>query len=257
MLNMFKRKPLIDETSSQWILDAFDWALNHFDNDFFTQKSQLVLPTNQFFPAHANSVEQMADNVFDQVSKLCGMNSWPFELVDPRVYQPQQYNITQPDKIVRSDDPSQLPMLLQNPDQKFVVSYDPIQIKQPQVMVANYASIMASYLMGVANVAPPGGEDYRAPATEILAIFMGFGVMFVNTAYAFRGGCGSCHVHAANRTAVLSENEALYALALFCSLKKIETKSVTIHLKKHLRPLYKHAVRDIKSQSPELLELQV
>jgi hypothetical protein len=146
--------------------------------------------------------------------------------------------------------------MLANPQDRFVVSYDPIQIKQPQVMVANYASILASYLMGVAHQAPPGGEDYRGPATEILAIFMGFGVMFANTAYAFRGGCGSCHVHAANRTAILTENEVVFALALFAVLKNVDTKVVTSQLKKHLRPMFKQAVKDIKSQPDELARLQ-
>lgn len=257
MFNLLKSKPIIDDTSSRWLHDTFAWALEHFDDQYFSEKSQLILPNKVFFPDPANSVEQMADNVFKRVSQYCGLKNWPFELVAPQHYLPQNYQLQSPLIIQRGnqDDSAAINQVMPVGIDSLKVSYDPVQLNQPQVMVSNYAAMLASYLIGLSGSQVPGGPDYRAPAIEVLAIFMGFGVMFANTAYAFRGGCGSCHNHAANRTAVLSENESVYALALFGVLKGIDNKQVTPHLKSHLRGLYKKAVKQIKSNEEGLAPL--
>ena len=49
MLNLFRSKPLIDDDSCEWIFDTFEWALTHFDQQEFFQRSQLIQPTNDFF----------------------------------------------------------------------------------------------------------------------------------------------------------------------------------------------------------------
>ncbi len=258
MFSFIKAKPIVDETSRQWIFDAFEWALSHFDGDFFTQHSKLILPTHAFFPARAQSVEQLAQSVFDAVRHYCGLRHWPFQLVAPVQFAPNQIQLKQPITVIRSDSEQNtaLEQAMQNPQDKLSLSYDPIQINQPQVMVANYAAMFSGYLMSMSAEPPPGGDEYRLPSIELLGIFMGFGVMFSNTAYAFRGSCGSCHNHAANRTAVLSENEAIYATALFCVLKDIENAAVTGHLKSHLRGMYKQAVKQVKSYPQALQQLR-
>ena len=259
LLELFKPKPIIDADSQAWINDAFAWALEHFDNQYFSQHTQLILPTKAFFPEPASSVEQMAANVFKQVSQYCGVEQWPFKLVDPQYFMPQQYQFSQPIMIKRGNaiTDSNNQQLIVPDEHKLSVSYDPVQLNQPQVMVANYATMLASFLFGMASVPPPGNAEHRLPAIEILAIFMGFGVMFTNTAYAFRGGCGSCHNHAANRVAVLTENECAYALALFCHLKNIDAKTVTPHLKKHLRGLFKQALKQLEKNPQNQAELRL
>jgi hypothetical protein len=249
----------MDEGSRQWLFDSFGWAITHFDADFFANDSKLVLPTNEFFPTRAHSADELANSVFDGVKAYTGLTQWPFQLVAPERYQPQHFQVKNHPLILRgqTQDTSQYSNMLTNPADRLSVSYDPVQMNQPQVMVANYASMLSSYLVGLSNQLPPGGEEYRAPGIEVLSIFMGFGVMFANTAYAFRGGCSSCHNHAANRVAVLTENESVFALALFCQLKDIDTKTVAPQLKKYLRPLYKQAVKEIHSLPDELERLQL
>ena len=77
--------------------------------------------------------------------------------------------------------------------------------------------------------------------------------MFANTAYQFKGGCGSCYNKYANREVALPENEMVYCLAMFTVLKDIEVKQVTPHLKSHLRGEYKKAVKELsnKRKTPE------
>jgi hypothetical protein len=92
--------------------------------------------------------------------------------------------------------------------------------------------------------------------TELLAVYLGFGLMFANSAFTFRGGCGSCYNPAANRDAYLSEQEATYALAIFAVLKDISNSTVTGHLKSHLRGFYKKAVKEINQRTDDLTRLR-
>ncbi len=74
---------------------------------------------------------------------------------------------------------------------------------------------------------------------------MGFGVIFANTAYQFKGGCGSCNNRSLNRQAALPELETVYALALFCVIKGIEIKQVKKALKSHLYKPFRNAHKEI------------
>ena len=100
----------------------------------------------------------------------------------------------------------------------------------------------------MAETPPPGGVQYWPQATELLAVYLGFGLMFANSAFTFRGGCGSCYNPAANRDAYLSEQEATYALAIFAVLKGISNSTVTRHLKSHLRGFYKKAAKEVNQR---------
>ena len=90
----------------------------------------------------------------------------------------------------------------------------------------------------------------------MLAVYLGFGLMFANSAFTFRGGCGSCYNPNANRDAYLSEQEATYALAIFCVLKEIPNSMVTGHLKSHLRGFFKRAVKEISQEGETLSQLR-
>lgn len=94
-------------------------------------------------------------------------------------------------------------------------------------------------------------ESFDA-TSELLAVFMGFGIMIANSAYTFRGSCARCYDPRANRNAALSEDEAIYCLALFCHLKNIENKRVTRYLKGYLRGSFKKARKQVKQDCANL-----
>jgi hypothetical protein len=89
-----------------------------------------------------------------------------------------------------------------------------------------------------------------------LATYTGFGIMFANSAFTFRGGCGSCYNPEANRDAYLSEREATYALAIFTVLKGIPLSAVTKHLKGHLRGVFRKAIKEINARQNDLQSLR-
>lgn len=247
LANLFKTSPLLDTATKNWILDTFAWALNEFDLNVFKQDSQLILPIHEFYPGKVNSIEEMAQSVFEHTLKYAGMQHWPIKLVRPDKYQPN----TMPklnfidgmrgaqSQVINADYSEQA-------SSDILVSYNPSQINQPQDLVASFAQAFASILVGQRGVLPPGGEEFVPQAVDLLACFMGFGVMFANTAYQFKGGCGSCYNKYANREVALPEQEMLYCLALFTTLKNIPAKQVTSHLKSHLRSDFKKAMKELK-----------
>ena len=80
--------------------------------------------------------------------------------------------------------------------------------------------------------------------------------MFANSAFTFRGGCGSCYNPNAKRDAYLTEFQSVYALAIFSVLKSIPNATVTAHLKGHLKGFYRKAVKEITQSQQSLAQLQ-
>ncbi|MCV6605499.1 MAG: hypothetical protein OIF34_09345, partial [Porticoccaceae bacterium] len=226
MLSLLKPRPVIDDPSVSWMLECFQWAIEQYDRKAF-QHCQLVLPSNDFFPDRVNSVHGMAQAVFNRVTHYAGLSHWPFTLVSPDNFiaapipqLPLQGNS-------RNNQAShQLPDQAQEFSMRLIVSYQPQQTKQPQALAAAFGHLVAQHLVFQSGQTPPGGASYLPQATEVVAAFMGFGLLLTNSAYQFRTGCGSCYDPAANRSAVLSERESLMALAIFCHLKAIPNKEL-------------------------------
>ncbi len=110
---------------------------------------------------------------------------------------------------------------------------------QAGILVNQHAAISS-------NISSPGGKEVLAQTIDLVACFMGFGVIFANTAYQFKGGgCGSCNNRSLNRQAALPELETVYALALFCILKNSDMKPIKKVLKSHLYKAFKQAHKEI------------
>ncbi|WP_198436766.1 hypothetical protein [Moritella sp. F3] len=254
MLNFFRSKPLIDDVSCEWMFDTFEWALTHFDHQEFFQRSQLIQPTNDFFPGNIDSRHGMAETIFNHVVKYAGLSHWPLQLQAPQLFSPQPPALLDLSAVLRdSSESHSLPALVAS--QPLAMTYNPQQASKPGDLASSYAHHLAQHVVAQSQQLPPGGaEDFNA-STEIVAIFMGFGVMMANSAYTFRGGCGSCYNAQANRQATLSEDNVIFALALFCRLKGISTSDATRNLKGYLRRNFKQALKQIEREPVRLQQL--
>ncbi len=255
MLDFLLKPEVIEDESAQWIFDSFAWALANFDARAFVNHSQLVLPNDQFFPDKADSPEAMAEKMCTRVLGYCGMQHWPFVMVSPAQFQATQPPLLGLNIAVRGEASSKEVSL--NPDARLQLSYQPAMLKKPADFIASLANFIAQHVLVQSQLSPPGGNDYFNAASEILTIFMGFGVLVSNTAYTFRGSCARCYDPRANRTAALSENESIFALALFCQLKNIDNKTAKASLKSHLRSIYNKAVKQIKRDEARLAALKM
>lgn len=253
VFSLFDNKPLLEEHSTQWMFDVFAWSLDNFNAEYFCHHSVLVLPTNQFFPGRVDSDLGMAELIFDNVKRYAGISYWPTQVMNQShcvIPHAPQINIKGALRLAdgMTDE-------IETDDHQLLIPYNPQQINNPEGMIATFSHIIAHYMGQMAEQPPPGGEEYWPHVTEMLAIYLGFGLMFANSAYTFRGGCGSCYNPNANRDAYLTEQQSVYALAIFAVLKGLPNSAVTEHLKSHLRGFYKKAVKEINQRTADLTEL--
>lgn len=254
MLNFFKTKPLLTDDDAQWILSAFSWALEHFDNEEFFKRSLLIQPTDKFFPGNVDSHQAMASTVFSASLRHTGLAHWPIQLVHPANFNSQPPPFLDFDfsaGIKRDSSAQGLPALTS--ELPLTITYNANQTLKPEDLSASFSHYISQHLVAQSQLIPIGGKQYFAEATEIVSVFMGFGVVMANSAYTFRGSCGRCYNSDANRHASLSEDKVVFALALFCRLKGIKKNDATQHLKKYLRPYFKQAMKQIESY-PEALQ---
>ncbi len=260
----FKTKPIIDETSKAWIFDTFAWCIDQLDGDFFYQNSELILPNNNFYPGSVNSVEEMADTIFTNTTKYSGLTKWPLKLVasdnfiqkamPPLKFQTRLRGETASISAIES---AQLTNLVnykiegQAVTPTIDIAFHPSQLNQVQDLIAYLVQVQANVLVNQhstlpSSISPPGGKELLPQTIDLVACFMGFGVIFANTAYQFKGGCGSCNTQSLNRQAALPELETVFALALFCVLKGYDIKQVKKSLKSHLYKSFRQAHKEIK-----------
>jgi len=263
---LFKTKPVIDKASEAWILDSFTWCVEQLDGSFFAEHSRLIQPTNEFYPGKSSSIEEMATTIFTNTLTYTGMTRWPLKLVTAENHLQQPIPQLQLNSCIRGENANiklaaqqhnnhiqyslagetLTPILKSSID----IAFSPEQLNQPQDMIAYLVQVQARILLNQhsannINIAFPGGKELLPQTIDLVACFMGFGVIFANTAYQFKGGCGSCNNRNLNRQAALPELETTYALALFCVIKGVTFSSLKKTLKKHLHKPFHQAHKEI------------
>lgn len=254
MLGLFQKEPLLDEPAIEWLFAVYAWALRNFGAEEFFENTVLVRPNEQFFPGRTDSPAAMAQLIFDHVRTYAGVAHWPCRLLDNRSCE-----LTQPR--VQIAGALRGPGGIAQPDvpeaHRLPVQYDPDLVRNPEAMIAGFAHTLAHYLGTLANEPVPGGEESWPQATEVLAIFLGFGLMFANSAFNVRiPRCGACAPPPKDRNAFLSQYHSTYALAIFCVLKEIPAGDAARHLKKSLRGYFKRAMKDVARRREPLSRLQ-
>lgn len=242
MFKWLQRKPLLDETTITWLIDLYAWSLRHFDARIFEQYTPLVLPDERSFPGHADSPQGMAELIFGHVRRHAALGHWPCTVVPSHLNVGVSHVLI--DGALRQVDGVE-------PDgvgeaQRLLVQYVPDMVRNPQALIATFAHQLAHYLATLAPEPPPGGKENWPHATEVLAVFLGFGVMMANSALNVRiARCGSCAPPPPDRQSWLSQYDITYALAIFCVLKGIPASRATPHLKPALRGWFRRAVKEL------------
>lgn len=254
MFGLFRSKPVLDENSTEWLFHAYAWALGNFGSKIFHQDTILVTPTNRHFPDKSfDTQEEKISAAFGRVRDYAGMQGWPCELtaLTPDMEPPPPPNISS----VTPRGP-QGTVLIHEDSQSIPIAFDPGLVRKPLVLIAAFAQQLAYHLSRAIKEDIPGGEDLRGPASDLLAVFMGFGLFLANSAMTVcRGGCSGCAP--VQKLGYLTEAEFVYALAIFCILKDIQNTEVEPHLKNTLQPYFRKAIKEIKeTRGDEILRLR-
>jgi hypothetical protein len=250
MLSLFKKAQVVDEQTSRTLQQSFQWVLDNFNQDYFHNNTELVHPTREYFPDRVDNELAMAQALCERIQKYTGLEHWPFTLVPP-----QQFTGTMPpllgmDMQQRGCQAQQTATQLSTAEglsPQLEISYASAMMKKPMDLVASMSKNMAQHMLYQSQRVPPAGPQSFDATAEVLAISMGFGIFIANSAYTFRGSCARCYDPRANRSAALSEDEAIYCLALFCHYKQIDNKQVMPSLKSYLRARLKKARQQLKA----------
>ena len=251
MFPWLQRKPLLDEATVAWLLDVYAWALRHFDGEIFLNHTRLIAPNDQFFPGRADNPQAMAELIFGHVRGYAALAHWPCRVV-PNHLQVGISRVVIDGALRRME--GEAPQDVAGTD-GLMIPYIPDMVRNPEALIASFAHTLAHHLASLAPEPPPGGEENRPHATEVLAVFLGFGLMLANSALNVRiPRCGSCAPPPPDRQSWLSQYDTSYALAIFCALKGIPAGEVTRHLKPALRGWFRRALKEVQ-RDPRLAEL--
>ncbi len=252
LFDFFKSQPVVDESVHNWVVDTYSWAITQFNGELLKHDTQLILPTNKFYPGRVSSVHEMAQQVFEQTVNYVGMQNWPLTLVEPQYITNNIIPPLSTSRLLRGESAYITVNGTVNNKQTIEIGYNPAQVNQPQDLVSSFVQVLATLLVYQSPTLPPGGKEYIPQAIDLVACFMGFGVIFSNTAFQYKGGCGTCNNRQANRQSTLTEVETVYSLAMFCVLKHIDKSNVLPHLKPHLKRVFKQSYKQIKAQQIQL-----
>jgi hypothetical protein len=243
MFGLFRSQPLLDESSTEWLFNAYAWAFRNLGSEGFHKKIILVTPTDRHFPDKSlATAEERVSAAFERVRAYAGMQDWPCELTALS----SDRNPESPQAIPSATPSDSHGTALKEVKPSIPIAFDTGMIRKPHVLIAAFAQQLAYHQGRSIEEDAPGGEELRGPLSDLLAVFMGFGLFMANSALTVcRGGCSGCGT-SVQTLGYLTEDEFVYALAIYCVLKNIQNTEVEPHLKKTLRPFFRKAVKEIK-----------
>jgi hypothetical protein len=206
----FRPKSFLDPARRDWQFAACAWLLRNSGGYPKFLDTELVLPTEAFFPDRAMDGHAGIAALFRRVHEHAGMGDWPCS--------------------VEPDGTADRPWL-SGANSVPVIRYRPDSL-EPTSLVAAFARELARYYTETFEESAPGGSGLQESALDIAAVFMGFGIFMANSAL-------ECASHG------LNEGEIVHALAIFCLLQRMPTESVDAHLNPHLRKYLRLAARDL------------
>lgn len=255
-MGLFGPRFMFDEGTTDWIFDTYAWALENLGTDVFYQHTELVLPNDKFFPDKLERTEDIAEGLFTRVRQYAGMEDWPCRLVEQEEDAKTKVG---PTLLIQGapSGPAGTFSVSGGKSQTIEISYNPSQVRRPESLISTFAHELAHYLIHSVDTPTPGGEEFEEHATDLVAVFMGFGVFLANSAFTFSQYTDvDSQGWKTSAQGYLSESELAYCLAVFLHLKGIDRTTVEPYLDKHLRKVLKTATKEMKHLSDEVTRLR-
>jgi len=227
----FAGRAFLDPDDEAWQIESWRWFLDRFGGVHDIMQSKLVLPTREFFPPTDQAGHGRAEHIFQHVKRLARMPDWPCQLIE----QPRRAELRVADlgalKPVRSQPAGTFGFV----GNEAVISYEPSAIDNPGQLIATLAHELAHYRLANLRENAPGGEELHEFTTDLMTVYLGFGVFGASAAFNFsqyqdtmsQGWQWSRHGY-------LSQRAWLFALAIFLALTGKPFEQLRSYLKPHL-----------------------
>jgi hypothetical protein len=231
------------------LLDAFEWLVHSLGRMEF-EKTPLVLPTLEFFPVAGLKGHALAERLFERVKWHAGMNDWPCVVKAQEVsqdYPPDVYAIMtgqRPPKTPRQDE--SLGTFSSGAGGEIVITYHPALLDEPENLIATFAHELSHYLLWSFNSDPPARIQSDECATDVGAVFLGFGVICANEALRERRRLADGGVWTYwSGGGYIGTTGFSCALAIFGMLRGMPREAIAGHLEPNPRTDFNEAWRDL------------
>ena len=223
----FGQQSFLDSDDEEWQIETWRWFLGQFGGLRDLKHSPLVLPTREFFPPTQKTNHERAEHIFECVKRLARMPDWPCRLI-AQLRRPE----------LRVGEYVALKPITHSPAGTFgfdgdevVISYEASAVDEPGMLIATLAHELAHYLLLKWRKEIPGGEELHEFTTDLLTVYMGFGVFGVSTAFHFEADVGGWRW---SRHGYLSQRAWIFACAIFLELRNEPCEVLKPFLKQHL-----------------------
>ena len=191
----------------------------------------------------------MAEAVFARVRGYAGMAEWPCEL---QVQEADPNPVVAPTLLVKNS-PSSPAGTFRATESGALITYHPDRVDDPMSLVATFAHELAHYRTVGFSEPPPGGWEVWEHATDLAAVFLGFGLFLANSRFNFsQFSDGQTMGWRWQQQGYLSEPEILHMHAIRCVLLGTPERDTLGHLKPALRGIYKRVQREVAGSKFEV-----
>jgi tetratricopeptide (TPR) repeat protein len=190
-----------------WLEGRAAWIAREFGSERL--RDELVLPNDDFFPGEYNGNEEDVRRLFEQVCEYMGVD---FSRVDLQFYRVGDRRALTP-----LDGWAWTVGLYQDKDGRAVVQIEESQFDEPLSLVATFAHELAHVLLLGEHRLKEDEEDGER-VTDLVAVFLGFGVFVANSASHSNVFLGLVEGRASSRLGYLNDAELAYALAIIAWL---------------------------------------
>ncbi|MDR3447016.1 MULTISPECIES: hypothetical protein [unclassified Dyella] len=253
MFGWFRKGTLLGSELTHWQFDCFGWLLRHTGGLDALRQRPLVQPTPQFFPERGLQGHAMAEAIFARVREYAGMADWPCVL---QAQEADPNPVVAPALLVKGS-PSSPAGTFRATEDGALITYHPNRVRDPMSLVATFAHELAHYRTAGCPEPPPGGWDVWEHATDLAAVFLGFGLFLANSRFSFsQFSDGQTMGWQWRQQGYLSEPEILHMHAIRCVLLGTPARETLDHLKPALRGIYKRVQREVERSTAELDRLR-
>ncbi|MDQ4087052.1 MAG: hypothetical protein M3177_03410 [Pseudomonadota bacterium] len=250
MFSLFGPRLPIDADELEFQLATFKWLQQQFGA---VGDAPLVLPTPEFFPSVRNGRADPRE-LFDDVRRAAGMEEWPCRLEAGAAERPidagnahllRHEGAPPPCGTFRVEEA--------NGGRQAVITYNPSMTDDPVGLAATFAHELGHYLMATSSGTPPGGWDLHELHTDILAVYLGFGIFLANSARNFsQFQSGGQSGWSSRWQGYLSEGALVTALVIRERLAGREAAAAAPFLKDYLRSDLRKADAALRKLHPDL-----
>lgn len=254
-MGWFGPRPLIEEDEFEWQLATFKWLLERFGGPDLIVEAESFIPDERLFPVSSPTRPGRASEYFDHVRRLAGMEDWPCRLEAGDEDTPQQIA---PGIAMVRETPGQplgtFSVETIGDKAECVIRYHPALVDDPAALIATFAHELSHYLIHDRAEAPPGGWELDELATDLTAVYLGFGIFLANNAKQFEGFSSFDQMGwQSRRSGYLSEAALVTALAIRERLGgRDPLQSAGPHLKTYLQTDLKKADAWLRKYCPDV-----